>query len=191
MHFDAVQQRLGGLSLFLKPHRPHPPTKHTHTITPHTHTPKTLHTLSHTHSHLTHTRDTTELLLISVAAAPPANQGGSSGVVLRRVASHPLVDVSGVVFEQNDRQPDAFAFDYHTPVWTFTSSKDQEEWNRLEAWRPNEVATPTSRSRDKQVCGGVSVVCVFWRGRGYVMKLILSHCCVNHLTGHIHRAWHT
>jgi hypothetical protein len=62
------------------------------------------------------------------------------------------VDVSDVIFDPTNRQPEAVALDYHKPVWSFAAQDDQQEWERIEGWRPGEVATPVSRSRDKQVC---------------------------------------
>lgn len=96
------------------------------------------------HHHHNHHRDTTELQLISTT-------GDSPGHVKQRIASHPLVDINDVIFEAADRQPGAVALDYHKPVWRFAQQEDQQEWQRLEAWRPGEVAQPVSRSHDKKV----------------------------------------
>lgn len=95
-------------------------------------------------------RDTTELQLISATADKPA------GTVLERLASHPLVDVSDVIFDADSRQPEALALDYHKPVWSFASQEAQQDWQRLEGWRPGEVAEPVSKSRDSKVsmCAG-------------------------------------
>lgn len=95
------------------------------------------------HHHHHHHRDTTELQLISTT-------GDSPGQVKQRIASHPLVDIGEVVFEVADRQPSALALAYHKPVWSFAQQDDQQEWQRLEAWRPGEVAQPVSRSQDKK-----------------------------------------
>lgn len=107
-------------------------------------------TLSHCPTPLDHTftppsrRDTAELQLISLAPK-------TSGALRDRIASHPLVDVSDVIFETSSRRPDAFALDYHKAVWSFTDAQDQQEWEKLEGWRPHEVAAPVSRSKDGKV----------------------------------------
>jgi hypothetical protein len=89
-------------------------------------------------------RDTTELQLISTAADSP-------GTILERLASHPLVDISEVLSSPANRRPQAVSLDYHRPVWSWANREDQQEWEGLEGWRPGEVASPISRSNDKQV----------------------------------------
>jgi hypothetical protein len=43
------------------------------------------------------------------------------------------------------------ALDYHQPVWSFAQQEEQLEWDKLEAWQPDAVANPVSRSKDKKV----------------------------------------
>jgi hypothetical protein len=76
-----------------------------------------------------------------------------------------LVDIDNVIFEAVDRQPGAMALNFHKPVWSFAQQEDQQEWQRLEAWRPGEVAQPISKSADRKVC-----VCVVSAG--------LCCCCM-------------
>jgi hypothetical protein len=86
-------------------------------------------------------RDTTEIQLISTA--PGAK-------VLQRIASNPLVNVGGLVLDQDDWTPQMVTNDYLKPERKVLDPSIAADWGRLEGFIPGGIPSLRDISADKK-----------------------------------------
>jgi hypothetical protein len=70
--------------------------------------------------------------------------------VLQRIASNPLTNVGGVVFEPDSWQPQLVSNSYHKTQWQVLDPALKAEWAKIEAFQPSAVALLGDRTANQQ-----------------------------------------
>jgi len=70
--------------------------------------------------------------------------------VLQHIASNPLVNVGGLMFEPDTWEPQLVSFDYLKPEQKVLDPSIEPDWKRLDSFIPGSVPFIRDISRDKQ-----------------------------------------
>lgn len=86
-------------------------------------------------------RDTIELQLVSTAPGAP---------VLQRIASNSLVDLDGVMFDDDTWLPQLVSWEYLKPSWEVLDPELAPDWGLMSNFLPGQVPGLKSMSNDKK-----------------------------------------